>query len=47
MHRRTGALYYPMITPQGCMSQLDLLELDRETRELFLHENAKRVFQLT
>jgi len=29
-----------------CMSQLDLLELDDEIKELFLYQNAQNVFNL-
>ena len=35
---------YPMITPAKCMEHLDDLALDPETRALFLHDNAARVF---
>ena len=37
---------YPMIQPAKCMAQLDGLDLDDETRGLFLHENAVNVFGL-
>jgi predicted TIM-barrel fold metal-dependent hydrolase len=37
---------WPMLTPQQSLAQLDELELDEETTELFLSENAIRVFQL-
>ena len=37
---------YPMVMPDACMKQLDLLELDAETERLFLHDNAERVFNL-
>lgn len=37
---------YPMITPKDCLDQLDGLQLDDETRRLFLSENATRVFGL-
>ena len=37
---------YPMIFPQACLSQLDVLELDEVTQRSFLHDNAKRVFDL-
>jgi predicted TIM-barrel fold metal-dependent hydrolase len=37
---------YPMIAPQQALEQLDSLELDAETRELFLTGNARRVFAL-
>lgn len=35
---------YPMITPAKCLEHLDDLALDPETRDLFLHGNAARVF---
>lgn len=35
---------YPMITPAKCLEHLDDLALDPETRDLFLHDNAARVF---
>ena len=37
---------YPMITPEACLKELDLLGLDKETRKLFLHKNAASVFGL-
>ena len=37
---------YPMITPAKCLEHLDDLGLDDETRRLFLHDNAARVFKL-
>ncbi|NUP18135.1 MAG: amidohydrolase [Streptomyces sp.] len=37
---------YPMITPSRALKHLDSLNLDEETRELFLHGNARRVFTL-
>lgn len=37
---------YPMITPEKCLSQLDLLGLDPEVKELFLYGNAVKVFDL-
>jgi len=37
---------FPMLTPGQCLKQLDMLELDEETKQLFLHDNAKRVFKL-
>jgi predicted TIM-barrel fold metal-dependent hydrolase len=41
------ATNYPMIPPAKCLEDLDALGLDRETRELFLHANAARVFGLS
>ena len=38
--------WFPMITPGDCLSQLDSLGLDDETKRLFLAENAVRVFRL-
>jgi uncharacterized protein len=37
---------YPMIKPQKALARLDDLGLDAETRALFLHGNAARVFGL-
>lgn len=37
---------FPMITPQACLEKLDMLELDDEVKELFLHKNAERIFGL-
>ncbi len=37
---------YPMIMPAKALSGLDKLELTRETKDLFLGGNAKRVFNL-
>lgn len=48
-HGRTKVMFgtnYPMITPERCVSQLDLLELSDEVKALFLHQNAQRVFNL-
>ena len=46
-----GHIGYPwtteMITPEACMSQLDLLELDAEVSARFLHQNAREVFKLS
>lgn len=47
---RTRVLFgsnWPMIAPARCLEALDALELDDETRELFLHANARRVFRLS
>ncbi len=38
---------YPMIAPEHALGDLASLELDAETRELFLSANARRVFGLT
>jgi predicted TIM-barrel fold metal-dependent hydrolase len=48
-HGRNKILFgsnYPMVAPADCLSSLDELGLDDETRRLFLGENAKRVFRL-
>ncbi len=37
---------YPMILPQVALEALDTLELDEESRALYLHENTQRVFGL-
>jgi predicted TIM-barrel fold metal-dependent hydrolase len=37
---------YPMIMPEQALEHLDTLELDSETRELYLAGNAQRVFDL-
>jgi len=37
---------YPMITPEKALADLDNLNLDKETRALFLAGNAKRVFNI-
>jgi hypothetical protein len=37
---------YPMIDPAHALAELDTLELDEETRDLFLDGNARRVFAL-
>lgn len=45
-HKVMFGTNYPMITPQACMAQAGLLELDEEIAELFFHGNAQRVFGL-
>ena len=37
---------YPMLTPARCLQDLDRLQLDQETTQLFLAANAERVFRL-
>ena len=37
---------YPMLTPEACMAQVELLGLDDNARAAFLYENALRVFAL-
>jgi predicted TIM-barrel fold metal-dependent hydrolase len=37
---------YPMIMPADCIAQMVHLDLDDETQQLFLHDNAARVFNL-
>ncbi len=46
---RTKVLFgtnFPMVTPAQCLTDLDALNLDEETKRLFLYENAERVFAL-
>ena len=38
---------YPMVPPTQALADLDALQLDDETRELFLRGNARRVFGLS
>ncbi len=48
-HGRRKVLFgsnFPMIFPAQCLAELDTLGLDDETRRLFLHDNAARVFAL-
>jgi predicted TIM-barrel fold metal-dependent hydrolase len=48
-HGRHKVLFgtnYPMLTPDQCLGQLDTLGLDQEARQLFLADNARRVFRL-
>jgi predicted TIM-barrel fold metal-dependent hydrolase len=48
-HGRYKVLFgtnYPMITPQACLQKLPELSLDAEQSELFLYDNARRVFRL-
>ena len=37
---------HPMLSPAQALAGLDALELDAESRELFLDGNARRVFAL-
>jgi predicted TIM-barrel fold metal-dependent hydrolase len=37
---------YPMLTPRQAMEGLDELNLERDVRAAFLHDNAARVFKL-
>ena len=37
---------YPLITPAKALEHLDQLDLDDETRDLFLSANARRAYQL-
>ena len=48
-HGRKKVLFgtnYPMITPAKCMEGFENLELDEEIEELFLFENARRIFKI-
>lgn len=37
---------HPMIFPADCLSQVDALDLSDEAKQLFLHDNAARVFAI-
>ena len=37
---------YPMLTPAACLEGLASLGLGDESEDLFLRENARRVFKL-
>lgn len=37
---------YPMLMPDACLKEVELLDLDAETQDLFLRGNAMRVFRL-
>lgn len=43
-HKVMFGTNYPMLTPEACLRELDILDLDEETAELFLYKNASRVF---
>ena len=45
-HKVMFGTNYPMITPDACLKELDLLGLDEDIRDLFLYENAHKVFGL-
>ena len=48
-HGRTKVMFgtnYPMITAAKALEDLDRLGLDDEAKQLFLHGNAARVFDL-
>jgi len=48
-HGRQKVLFgsnHPAWPPQQCLEDLDSLNLDEETKELFLYRNAQRVFSL-
>jgi predicted TIM-barrel fold metal-dependent hydrolase len=48
-HGRKKVLFgsnYPMLMPRDCLRDLSGLELDDETKRMFLYENAERVFSL-
>jgi hypothetical protein len=48
-HGRKKVLFgtnYPMLTASACLEGIDALALDEETKRLFLHDNAERVFGL-
>lgn len=37
---------WPMLSPERCLKGLDAMALDKETSDLFLRENAERVYKL-
>lgn len=45
-HKVLFGTNYPMILPQAALADLDALELDDETRGLYLAGNARRVFAI-
>lgn len=45
-HKVMFGTNYPMLTPDACLSELDFLNLDDQTKELFLYKNASSVFRL-
>jgi len=48
-HGRKKVLFgtnYPMLKPAECLRDLDALQLDDQTKHLFLEGNARRVFRL-
>jgi predicted TIM-barrel fold metal-dependent hydrolase len=48
-HGRGKVLFgtnYPMLLPDKCLQDIDMLGLDEEGRGLFLHKNAEMVFGL-
>ena len=45
-HKVLFGTNYPMIRPDRALADLDTLELDEETRRLYLDGNARRVFGL-
>jgi hypothetical protein len=48
-HGRKKVLFgtnYPMILPADALADLPALNLDEDTQNLFVHENARRVFGL-
>jgi len=45
-HKVMFGTNFPMILPEKALEGLDDLELDDDARELFLSENAVRVFDL-
>lgn len=45
-HKVIFGTNYPLITLAACLEELSVLDVDEETREVFLTGNAKRVFAL-
>ncbi len=46
-HKVMFGTNYPMLTPEACVAQLELLGLDDEARACFLYRNAADVFKLS
>ncbi len=45
-HKVMFGTNYPMLTPEACLKELNILGLEQETSELFLGKNAQAVFGL-
>ena len=46
-HKVMFGTNYPMLTPEECLNDLDILDLNEEVKTLFLYENAKAVFKIS
>lgn len=45
-HKVMFGTNFPMITPQACLDKLAALELPEDIEQLFLHDNAVKIFDL-